>query len=287
MKTRQVERHRLVPHTVDGETELVVETQYEDVPLPPRDWDQIVRTAVTIGAGLLVTVSVIWSTASIGELLNKVVVAGAAYGAAIAFDLLWIMCTAAEWLLRTDPGRARLARWGGVVALLIAMSAVFANGYLSGQWVIGAVGAVVSALAKGGTALAMIVHARPLDPRTQQWLAKRRAALNGQLAMIPVRRELQRGQAMVEAERRALAMTAAPDRPDADPDQSGPSTEDPEPNPLPTLAGPMTVKDAVRTALDSGITEPDAVLRFVRTRADANAKPETVARYIRLAKLAG
>ena len=44
--------------------------------------------------------------------------------------------------------------------------------------------------------------------------------------------------------------------------------------------------EALEIAVDSGTTDPDAVLRYVRTRADANAKPATVDRYIRLAKLA-
>jgi hypothetical protein len=43
----------------------------------------------------------------------------------------------------------------------------------------------------------------------------------------------------------------------------------------------MTVKDAVRTAKDSGIREPDAVLRYVHQVADANAKLATVERYLR------
>jgi hypothetical protein len=43
----------------------------------------------------------------------------------------------------------------------------------------------------------------------------------------------------------------------------------------------MTIKDAVQTAKDSGIREPDAVLRYVHQVADANAKAETVARYLR------
>ncbi|MFF8884069.1 hypothetical protein [Streptomyces flaveolus] len=45
MKTDRIERKRLVPHTVDGQTEPVLDTEYIDVPAPPRDWDQLVRTA--------------------------------------------------------------------------------------------------------------------------------------------------------------------------------------------------------------------------------------------------
>ncbi|HEY9369305.1 protein transporter Sec31 [Streptomyces sp.] len=285
MKTRTITRYRTVPHTVDGETELITEPYTVDIPLPPRDWDQLVRAGVTTGAVVLVTVSVVWSTASIGDLLDRVVIAPAAYGAAVAFDTAWIMCMAVEWLCRYDPPRARIARYAGHIALAIAMAAVFAHGSLADQLVVGAVGAVVSAVAKGAWMIAMTVHARPLDTRTQQWVAKRRAALDGQRAMIPVRRELLRSQALIEAERAALT---GPDwNPDHDPTESGPATEDPDDEQPAAPAGPMTVKDAVRTALDSGMSDPDRVLAYVRTRADANAKPATVDRYIRLAKLAG
>jgi hypothetical protein len=280
MKTRTVRRSRLVPHEIDGEIELVLEHYDEEIPQPPRDWDQRVRTAVTVSAGLLVTVSVVWSTASIGDLLSRVVVFAAAYGAAIAFDLLWIMCSAVEWLCRYDPDRAKVARGAGIVALLVAMAAVFAHGYLAGQPVIGAVGAVVSALAKGGTMLAMTVHARPLDRKTQQWVQLRRAAMDGRLAMIPVRRELQRGQAVLDAEAAALGI-ARPERPDADPESPAAGPEQPRAKVLPITPGRMSIADAVRMASDCGIHEEEAVLRYVRKVADPNAKQETVARYMR------
>lgn len=41
------------------------------------------------------------------------------------------------------------------------------------------------------------------------------------------------------------------------------------------------MKQAVRTAVDSGITDPDAVLRYVRKVADDGANPESVRRYLR------
>ncbi|MEU2062885.1 protein transporter Sec31 [Streptomyces sp. NPDC013455] len=282
MKTRTIERTRLVPHTVDGQTEMVLDRETIEVPAPPRDWDQAVRVAVTIGAALLVTVSLTWTTASIGALLAMSVVAVVAYGAAVAFDAAWIMCMGVEWLLRSDPDRATLPRRVGHAALAVSMGAVFAHGYLfTGQWIVGAVGALVSTLAKGGWTIAMRAHTRPLDPLTQQWVAKRRAAVNGQLALIPIRRELQRGEALVEAEQRSLAALA--DSGSADPDQSGQSADGSDPDPQPTATGPMTIKDAVRTAVDSGIREPDRVLAYVRKVADANAREDTVARYIRLA----
>lgn len=281
MKTRRIERTRLVPHTVDGETEMVLDTEIIEVPAPPPDWDQRVRTAVTAGAVILVAASLVWTTTSVGALLALSTIAVVAYAAGVAFDASWILCMGAEWLFRYDPERAALPRRAGHVALAVSMGAVYAHGQLSGEWVVGAVGAAVSALAKGGWMIAMRVHARPLDPRTQQWVAKRRAAVDGQLAMIPIRRELHRGQATVDAEQRSL--TGDPDHGSADPDESGQDPDTGSGNPLPTLTGPMTVKDAVRTAMDSGIRDPDAVLRYVHQVADANAKAETVGRYLRSA----
>lgn len=283
MKTRPVPRTRLVPHTVDGETEMVTETEYVDVPAPPRDWDQAVRIAVTVMAIVLLAVSVSWSTTSIGSLLSRMVDSYAAYGAACAFDTLWIMCTAVQWLLRTDPVRAKQAATGGRWSLAIAMAAVFADGFLSDQIVIGLVGAAVSALAKGGTSLAMLVHARPLDGRTQQWLEKRRGTLNGQLALIPVRRELQRGQAAIDAERRRLELLAdSGPVGSVDPDQSGQSTDAPDAQVLALDPNALTTKDAVRIAWDSGVRDDDAATRYVAKVTGKAPSPDTVARYMRL-----
>ena len=283
MKTRTVQRTRLVPHTINGKTEMVLERYTVDLPVPPRDWDRTVLNAVTATAGLLVAVTVVWSTASIGDLLARATIAPAAYAAAVAFDLAWIMCMAVEWLARYDPARADLPRNIGHGALVIAMAAVGAHGWLAGQATIGIIGAAVSGIVKTLWTVVLRHHAKPLDDLTQQWVDKQRAEAGGELAMVAINRELTRARGQVEAERRALELDADPDRPDADPDQSGQSTDDPDPNLLPSLAGPMTLKDAVRIAMDSGIRDPDAVLRYVRKVADANAKPETVNRYLRSA----
>lgn len=280
MKTRPVERTRLVPHTINGQTEMVLDRYTVDLPVPPRDWDRTVLTAVTATAGLLVVAAIVWSTASIGDLLARVTIAPAAYAAAIAFDLAWILCMAVEWLARYDPPRAELPRNMGHGALLVAMLAVGSHGWLVGQHAIGIIGAVVSGIVKMLWTIVLRHHAKPLDDKTQQWVDAQRAQAGGELAMVAINRELTRARGQVSAERYALE-AADPDRPDSDPDRSG---QDPAPGSasvLPTLTGPMTLKDAVRTARDSGITDPDAVLRYVRQVADANAKPDTVARYLR------
>lgn len=275
MKTRKIERRRLVPHTVDGETELVLDTEVIEIPAPPRDWDQMVRSAVTIGAIVLVTASLVWTTASIGDLLSAVTISVVAYAAAVAFDASWILCMAVEWLLRYDPARARAAKRAGRWGLAVSMAAVFAHGYVFDQLVVGAVGAVVSGLAKGGWTMAMRVHARPLDDRTQQWVSARRAKVDGQLAMIPIRRELQRGQALVEAEQRAIGSTEDPGS--ADPDQSGRSGG----NPDPSAPKALTTKDAVRIAWNEGIRERDAVIHDAAQRLGRPVSPDSVDRYLR------
>lgn len=278
MKTRRITRERLVPHTVDGKTRMVTDTVTIDVPVPPRDWDRAVLTGVTTIAALVLTASVVWSTASIGDLLARVVIAPAAYGAAVVFDLVWIACMAIEWLARYDAERAALPRKAGHAALAIAMGAVGAHGWLSGYVVIGIVGAVVSCLAKGLWTVLLGHQAPPLDARTREFIRQELAEAGASLALIPARRRVQRAQALVHAER--IALDASPD---SDPDGSGRSADDPDEEEPPSAAGPMTIKDAVRTALDSGITDPERVLNYVRKVADANAKPETVNRYIRLA----
>jgi hypothetical protein len=282
VKTRKIERTRLVPHTVDGETEMVLDREIIEVPAPPADWDQRVRVAVTIGAVILVTVSITWTTSSVGALLAMSTVAVVAYAAGVAFDATWIMCMGAEWLLRYDPERAALPRKAGRWALAVSMGAVFAHGYLTHEWVVGAVGAAVSALAKGGWTIAMRVNARPLDSRTQQWVIKRRAAVDGQLAMIPIRRELQRGQALVDAERRSLG--SAEENGSADPETSGgPEAvpEDPDPKVSPIRSGRVTTQEAVRNAWDSGIRDPEAVLRTVRNATGKDVPQSSVDRYLR------
>lgn len=276
MRTRTIVETRKVPHTIDGKTALVDEPYNVHLPVPPRDWDRIVRTGVTIAAGIICVASIAWSTASIGALLNLTVAAAAAYAAAGVFDLVWIACMALEWLARYDPARAALPRRAGWVALGIAMAAVAIHGHVEGQLTIGLVGATVSGLAKGLWTLVLAQHATPLDDRTQQWVDIQRAEAGGRLAMVTIRRELTRADALVAAEEAALRSTpdAAPETPEDDADA-------PEDAPELPPSGPVTMAEAVRTALSCGINDPDAVLRYVRKVVDVNAKEESVARTLR------
>jgi hypothetical protein len=276
VRIRTETRTRRVPITRDGKTVMGNETYTVTVPVPPADLDRYVRNAVLCAAGLVLAACITWSTASIGNLLTHLVTPAAAYTAAGIFDLVWISCTALEWLARHDPARAKLPRRAGYGALLVAMGAITMDGKVAGYLTIGLVGATVSALAKGLWTVLLASTAMPLDPLTQQWVDAQRAEAGAQLSMIPVRRELARAEGLVEAERIALRM-----HPDADPESPEESVDGPDGVVLPMRPGPMSIADAVRTAVSHGIHDPDRVLSYVRKTADPQVRTETVERYLR------
>ncbi|MFD8866030.1 protein transporter Sec31 [Streptomyces sp. NPDC059590] len=228
MKTRRQLRTRKVPHTIDGITKLVDEEYYVDIPVPPRDWDHAVLTGVQAGAAAFVAASVAWTTANIGDLLSNTVPVGVAYPVAIGYDAPWICCMALEWLARYDAERARAPRNAGHFALAVAMVAVIVHGVVADAAAAGIVGAVISALAKGLWTLVLAHTARPLDPRTQQWLTIRRNEIGARLALGGEQRRLAR------MEQHAAMLAAdgqpAPDSPDTD--------QDKDPGQQDSLSGP-------------------------------------------------
>lgn len=276
MRYRTETRTRTITHAVNGHAEEIEEEYDVQVPIPPRDWDHTVRTAVLSLACLILAASLVWTTASIGGLLLLLVIAPAAYAAALVFDLVWMSCLALEWLARYDPPRARLPGVAGHIALVVAMVAVAAHGHAEGRLGIGIVGAVVSALAKGLWTVLLRQTAMPLDPRTQQWVTKRRARIGAELGMIPVERELTRAQGQIDAERAALRID-----PDPNPDRPDESTDDPDAEILDLAAHAANTKDAVRIAWDSGISDRDTVVRCVSKALGRAVSPDTVERYLR------
>lgn len=227
MKTRTETRHRRVPHTVNGDTRWVDEPYTVHVPVPPHDWDRIVLAGVSAVTVLAVSASVVWSTASIGDLLALAVPAFAAYLAAGTFDLAWIACLAVEWLARYDTRKARLPRIAGHIALVVAMAAVTVHGWLTASFEVGLVGAAVSALAKGVWTVVLRHHAKHLDPLTQQWVDQKTAEAGAQLAVASISRQVSR----VQGQHAALLAASATDRTEADastpaPDDAQPDTPD-------------------------------------------------------------
>ncbi|MFD3654354.1 protein transporter Sec31 [Streptomyces sp. NPDC058620] len=195
-------RQRLVPHTVNGKTKMVEEDYDVLVPVPPTDWDHIVTTAVTIAAAGLIAVAVIWSVASIGDLLARAVTAPIAYLAAGAFVTAWVTCMAMEWLARYNADRAAGPRKAGTWALILDMAAVATHGALEDSLYVGIAGAAISAMAKKMWSVVMKHQARPLSARTRQWLIQEEGEIAARLALGAQLRTLARveGQAAVFAE---------------------------------------------------------------------------------------
>ncbi|MFT2014614.1 hypothetical protein ACMA1D_02015 [Streptomyces sp. 796.1] len=249
MKTRAETRTRTVPHTINGETRMVPEEYTVRVPVPPRDWDHTVLVGVQAGAAAFVAASVAWTTANVGDLLAATVPAPIAYTVAAGFDVLWIGCMALEWLSRYDADRARAPRRAGHAALGIAMAAVIVHGHIVGALAAGITGALVSALAKGLWTLANQHTAHQLDPRSQQWLAIRRAEIGARLALAGEQRQLAR----LDAQYAAL-VASQQDTPDTDPDR--PDTRPGQSNTA--LSGPARTMILARAR-----TMPDATAQDI------------------------
>ncbi|MGW0550541.1 protein transporter Sec31 [Streptomyces altiplanensis] len=248
MKTRVETRTRQVLHTVDGIPELVDDEYQVVVPVPPRDWDHIVLSGVLTAAGAMVAISVIWSTASIGDFLARAVVAPIAYLGAVAFGLAWISCMALEWHARYDPARARRPRIAGNIALLIEMGAVCAHGRVEDSLPVGVAGAVISAVAKGMWTVTLAHQARPMSPLTQKWFLKREEQMTARIALAARQRQLDR----TEQHAAALTPPAAAEEPAV-------------PAPAPSGRAAGTVRSAVRAVLS---TTPDASVDDVLDRLD-------------------
>jgi hypothetical protein len=280
VKTRRITRERLVPHTLDGKTRMVPDEETIDIPLPPRDWDQIGINVVTGIVALALLGCMGFSTASIGDLLHRVTPAPAAYGAAALFDLAWIGCSIIEWLARYTPDRAAKARAGGYIALAVAMAAVAAHGWIAGGIATGLVGAAASGLAKGLWAIALDYQAAPLNKRDAAFFEQELSEAAVELARIPVRRRVNRARALAEGERRALEAENG----SADPEASGDPEDVPEiPDPKVSAigSGRVTTQEAVRNAWDAGIQDPEAVLRIVRKSTGREVPQSSVDRYLR------
>ncbi|MFF3310501.1 protein transporter Sec31 [Streptomyces sp. NPDC002952] len=278
MKTRPTTRERLVPHTIDGKTRMVPDTETIEIPLPPRDWDQIGINTVTGIVALALLGCMGFSTASIGDLLSRVTPEPAAYGAAALFDLAWIGCSIIEWLARFTPDRAAKARAGGYIALAVAMGAVAAHGWIAGGIATGLVGAAASGLAKGLWAIVLDYQAAPLSRRDSAYFEQELSEAAVELARIPVRRRVNRARALVEGERRALEADSG----SADPDPSGQSEDSTDPNVHAINPGAVTTKEAVRIAWDSGVRDDEAAAKYVAKVTGKAPSPDTVARYMRL-----
>lgn len=195
-----------VPHTVGGQTYMVTEPQETLQVVQPVDLDEIVRNLLVVITCAVVLGALAWSTVAIGGLLTTMAPAWVSYTVAVVFDLTWVACMAAEWLMRYDRKRAAAPRRAGWAALAVSVAAIAVHGYqMTGEAVIGSVGGIVSVLAKGLWMVSMLISARRLSPLDQQWYEKAASAADAQLALAVAQRKLARTRARVEQERAALA----------------------------------------------------------------------------------
>ncbi|MEV7342906.1 protein transporter Sec31 [Streptomyces sp. NPDC093544] len=300
MKIRSAHRTRTVPKTIDGRTHQVDETYTVELPVPPPDRDAQALKAVTGLAVLIVTGAIVWSTVAIGGLLSMAFNPAISYGIACVFDATWIGLMTLEWIARYDSQRASLPRRMGWAALVLSMALIAAHGAVGDFLWIGIAGAAVSLVAKSFWAVVMRTTEARLDPATAQWVAAERSEVDGQRALVAVRRQLERSKAKARDEAEALSSGGSvteiewrtpategltEDRIRTEVEQaaerirtaqsagSGSARTDPDSG---------SVKDRVRALYDSGTTDPAAV---VEALPDAN--PETVKRMVRLVRTEG
>ncbi|MEU7416726.1 inorganic phosphate transporter [Streptomyces antibioticus] len=270
------------PVTRNGRTHYVE----EPAKLPPLTPDELIMRGVGAATAVVVIGALIWSTVSVGGMLDMVAPAWASYMIAGVFDLAWIVAMAIEYVLRFEPRRQKVPKAIGWLALVTSMAAIFAHGALLDKPWIGAFGALVSALAKGLWWLLMFATSRRLDNDTQAWLTL-------ELGEIHARRAEQNALAKVQREREKYALEQPADtvhtvvqdspdvvsgRPSATPDvaldASTPkpvTSEDSRPDPLRTIADQASgPSDLVRTL--AGHIHPDTLVdTAVRLRPDLKA----------------
>jgi hypothetical protein len=164
---------RTVDDTVNG-----VPVQYDvpdTTPAPPRlpfNLDGLLRRALFTLAVVMTAGAIVWGTVAIGSMLTLLAPAWAAYLVAGVFDAGWAACLIAEWILRYDSKRAEAPRHAGVAMLTVSMAAIITHGALSGPWgwIVGIVGALISAAAKGVWAIGMHTIRIKLDPKYEAYL---------------------------------------------------------------------------------------------------------------------
>ncbi|GKQ35167.1 hypothetical protein [Streptomyces sp. A012304] len=160
----------------------------DTTPPPPRlpfNLDSLLRRALFTLAIVMTIGAIIWGTVAIGSMLTLLAPAWAAYLVAGVFDAGWAACLIAEWILRYDSKRAETPRNAGVAMLVVSMAAIITHGALAGSWgwIVGIVGALVSAAAKGVWAIGMHTIRIKLDPKYEAYLRARQQQTGTELAL--------------------------------------------------------------------------------------------------------
>jgi hypothetical protein len=176
---------RTIHETVHG---VPVEyTVPDDTPVIrlPFNLDAMLRRALFTLAVIMTIGAIIWGTVAIGSMLAMLAPAWAAYLVAGVFDAGWAACLIAEWVLRYDSTRANLPARAGIAMLVVSMAAIITHGALSGSWgwIVGIVGALVSAAAKGVWAIGMHTIRIRLEPKYEAYLNAQRQQAGTEMAL--------------------------------------------------------------------------------------------------------
>lgn len=198
-----------VPYAIGGKTHMVT----PPAPKMPISLDRVLLGAITVACTLLLVAVAVWATVNIGELLAGMVPGWAAYGAASAFNLAWVICLGLEWIARHRPAKANAPRTAGWVFLVAEMVAVGVHGHREGSLVIGIVGAAVSGIVKVVWTLLLKHYETPLDPMTQQWVDAEQGQLAAERGLLQVQGDALYARAHLARQRAALGLHDAPHRP--------------------------------------------------------------------------
>lgn len=181
----------------------------------PFNLDATLRRGLFTLAIVMTLVAIVWGTVAIGSMLTLLAPPWAAYLVAGVFDAGWAACLVAEWLLRYDSKRAEIPRNVGVALLVASMAAIITHGYLAGPWgwIVGIVGALVSATAKGVWAIGMHTIRIKLEPKYEAYLNTRRQKAGTEMALALGERD----RLLTEDRTVALRLALEGRRPAADP----------------------------------------------------------------------
>lgn len=289
MKFKEEIRKRLVDHTVDGVTHKIRQPYKVRTPVLPADWDGRAMKAASTLVLTLTAIAVVWSTVSIGALLQG----GVGYAAAALFDISWIVVLLLEWMSRFDPDKRKFARTMGYVLVGVTMGAIFWHGLLQHSVALAVIGAAVSLIAKTLWMGIMRHVDRDLSDDDRQWVEAEISKANAKVAIAGVRR--QAAAAEVHARLQLLAAEQALSEVgelSADTGEQGPNLLEvihEVPAVVPPLASPNTVRqpaepvpsiaELARQQVTAGASNQAATQEILRRIPGAN--PESVQATVR------
>ncbi|MCZ4602941.1 hypothetical protein O3S80_03970 [Streptomyces sp. Lzd4kr] len=166
--------NRTITETVHGvDVEYTVPDSTPVIRLP-FNLDAALRKALFTLAVIMTIGAIVWGTVAIGSMLALLAPPWAAYLVAGVFDAGWAACLIAEWILRYDSKRAALPQRVGLAMLAVSIAAIILHGHRDDALLVGIVGALVSAAAKGVWFIGMHTIRIKLEPKYEAYLNAQR-----------------------------------------------------------------------------------------------------------------